>query len=493
MLVGLAGVARADVPSAERDVRAKVAALETQLAEMKAAQNSAWLNERRAEEVKTLIRDVLSDADTRASLLETGASAGHNGEHFFLASDDGGFLLEIMGGIQMRYVAGFQDRGFEGDDPNTGDPVVSGIADANEFGLEFPRVKVRFAGHIADPRLGYAIELFIDGANNNVTSDEIIISYEVMDGVTAWIGEDKAPFLREELTLPYNSLAVDRSYMNEVFTMGVVQGVGLKIDGETVFDLPLKISAMINDGARSGDGGTAVNPLTQGVGFAGSSVDPDTGDEFNIGRSTSKLFNEDATDFAVSVRVDVKIAGEWGQMDDFSAWEGEDFAAFIGAAIHWEAGETGDSFNNNNFFTWTLDGSIETNGLGLYAAIVGQSTDNDGTVFDPVAFAPASASDHDLWGAVIQGGYMIPNCSLEPFVRYEYIDFDNALGSTIDEANIVTFGANYYLDGHNAKVTVDVVWALDPLPLSSSQLSILADDHDSNDQIVLRAQLQLLF
>ena len=105
--------------------------------------------------------------------------------------------------------------------------------------------------------------------------------------------------------------------------------------------------------------------------------------------------------------------------------------------------------------------------------------------------------DHDVIGLLIQAGYQIPNTNWEPFVRYEYIDFDDAytdgLGNDYDEVNIITLGVNHYFAKHNAKFTLDVLYALDPLPVKEEGLGLRADGLEYDEQIVLRAQFQLLF
>ena len=82
---------------------------------------------------------------------------------------------------------------------------------------------------------------------------------------------------------------------------------------------------------------------------------------------------------------------------------------------------------------------------------------------------------------------------LEPFLRWEYLDLDEDEIGGEDDVNIVTIGMNYYFNKHNAKFTLDVVWALDALPASSTGLGLLADDRDGDDQVAVRAQFQLLF
>src|SRR5690606_11387236 len=105
LLVGTAGIAMA---ATTPDLRSEVAALPARLAELEGRQSESWLNERRAEEVKGLVREVLADADTRASLMESGLTAGHNGQNFYISSEDGSFLIKPYGQIQVRHNANFR-------------------------------------------------------------------------------------------------------------------------------------------------------------------------------------------------------------------------------------------------------------------------------------------------------------------------------------------------------------------------------------------------
>ena len=437
----------------------KLMTLRDEVAQLRSDQEINWLNERRAEEVKSLVREVLADAQTRASLLDNGLAAGHNGKHFFLGSEDGSFMLEIAGQLQMRYLANFRENS----------------SDDNDFGFEIRRAKLNLSGHIAEPKLTYEVQLSVSRRSNGVSVDKIAVGYKLMDGVKIWVGEDKAPFLREELTSSKRQLAVERSVFNEEFTLDKVQGVGVKIKAADT----AKIHLMIHDGMRSADG-PGVNPHTQESPASGG------GD-----RGVDKRFFSDATDFAITARADFKLAGDWKQGKDFTAWSGEEFAAFLGAAFHYEVGETGDSFNNNNFFAWTIDGSIESNGFNVFGAVAGQHTD--------LQFETMASPDRDLLGFLIQGGYQIElgDEIVEPFVRYEWIDFDGAYGTTAagrdSELSIVTFGANYYFKKHNAKLTCDVMIALDNVVNGHSGLGLRSDSANEDGQVVVRSQFQLLF
>lgn len=427
-----------------RGAKEEVQALRSEVADLRANQDEAWLNERRAEEVKTLIRDVLSDADLRASLAGSGLTAGHDGK-FFLASGDDAFRLNLSGHIQFRYIANFRAD------------VTSPVGyDELESGFQLRRTKVAFAGHIGDPRINYSIVIAANRNIGNVGLEASWISYKLADDLTVKGGQFKSPFMREELTSSKAQLAVERSSMNEIFTLNRTQGVQLKWTSET-----LQLTGMINDGSNAGDiGGT-------------------------------NDFHNDASDVALTGRVDTKLAGEWSQMKDFAAWDGEPFGAFLGGAVHYEVGETGDNQVAATFddvITWTVDGSVEISRFNLYAAGAGQHLN-----------LPAAGSlDH--YGILIQGGYMVIPDTLEPFARYEWLDFESE-----DEITIITLGVNWYHNKHKSKLTTDVVWVLDPLVGSaggtgfgadgaSSGLGLLDDVSDEvDDQVALRIQYQLLF
>ncbi|MGI9015185.1 MAG: hypothetical protein ACR2GY_13190 [Phycisphaerales bacterium] len=64
-----------DTPS-EAELQARVAVLESTIVRLKQNGQSERMTERRAAEVRAIVQDVLADADTRASLLQGGLTAG---------------------------------------------------------------------------------------------------------------------------------------------------------------------------------------------------------------------------------------------------------------------------------------------------------------------------------------------------------------------------------------------------------------------------------
>src|SRR5690606_32499852 len=130
----------------------------------------------------------------RASLMESGLTSGHNGQNFYISSEDGSFLIKPYGQVQVRHVTNFRrsaDRGMI-------NPVVAGGAATDtkniEQGFEMSRGKVGFAGHISSPRVQYDVRLAADRFNNDVHLDKATIHYEVWEGLWLGGGRDKDVF-----------------------------------------------------------------------------------------------------------------------------------------------------------------------------------------------------------------------------------------------------------------------------------------------------------
>ena len=92
-----------------QSLRAEIETLKSEIAQLQESKHDMWLSERQAEEFKGLVWEVLSDAETRATLLQDGMLGGHDGKHFFLKSADRNFLMKIGGQIQIRAVREFQN------------------------------------------------------------------------------------------------------------------------------------------------------------------------------------------------------------------------------------------------------------------------------------------------------------------------------------------------------------------------------------------------
>lgn len=306
------------------ELRALVTDLQDQVQMLKAQGSANWLTPQRAAEIRSLVQDVLADADTRASLLQGGMTAGYD-RGFFLASADGNYRLNISGRLQFRYVYNNQDNS----------------ADDNRWGFEMRRTRLQFAGHVINPNWTYQIQGDFNRDGGGFTLLDGVIGHKFENGMTVRVGQFKAPFNREELVSSSRQLAVDRSLVNSRFNVGRVQGIELATQlGENI-----RIAGMISDGARS----------------------------LNTPWQTYD------TEFAITGRVDFLAAGNFRQFADFSSWDGEEFGLLIGAAAHYQKDEYGTIAGPEvEDFRWTIDGSAKFGNFSLFAAVIGRhlSADN---------------------------------------------------------------------------------------------------------------------
>jgi hypothetical protein len=473
LLLGVAGVVHADTTNSDTDLKAQVQELKARVAELEGQHSQDWLNKERTAEVKALVKDVLSDADTRASLMANGMTAGFNNEHFFIASEDNNFLLNVDGLVQVRY--NYDHRRDPVSTPATGGNDANGTVNADEKGFEVARTEIDLSGHIVSPAWTYFIRLQNpDPESSTIVAQDAEIGYQVTDTLKIRVGRTKGIFMRESLVDDMYQEAVDRSFTEAFFGAGYVQGLFLDWD---VTDM-VHLKGSFNNGLHSGDRGD--------VGYSATGVD-----------------------YAVTGRVDVKAMGDWSEEKDYASWSETPTALFMGAAINYQTSETGNDDTdlggptsaNTKDLRATADFLFKAAGANVSGAVVYDHLYQDDNSTPPVGH-------HDWYAFELQAGYMVIPDKLEPFVRYEYLQFNDGYdeGSmVITQAHpeLLTLGVNYYIAKHRAKFTLDTTYAFVGIANSPGGTSDLQNDgsfEDSiagaglhSDQILVRGQLQLMF
>ncbi len=333
-----------------------------QLAEMRSQGEANWLDERRAEEIKSLVRDVLADADSRASMLEGGMTAGWDGG-FFLASADGNFKMNLIGKVQFQYILGYQENA-----PAAGDKDI-------QSGFQLRRVEFGFKGHVVDPTWQYMIYIY-RGNTGGATLLDAWIRKDLGDGMAVRAGQFKLPVWKEWLLSSSRQQMVDRSLISGVFAGSYTQGVMFEYTQDQY-----RLFGSLNDG---------------------------------IGTINSAWNTSTVEGIAGTARVEYKFAGNWKQAADFQAWLGEDMLILVGGSVHYEHNaQTATNNDEGNVVRWSVDGHLENEGFGLFVAVLGNH------VFD------SNTSNVDQFGVIVQGGYFVME-DLEAFARYEFGDLDSA-------------------------------------------------------------------
>ena len=362
---------------------------------------------------------------------------------FYIRSLDGNYKLKINGMIQARYFATFRDL-----DPGDGDE--------GEAGFVLARAPVIFSGNLITPKLTYWMILQSSRNTGGTYMEECRINYEFENGLYMQVGRFRDPTFMRELDVSYTrQMGAERSYQYAIFSTGIQEGICLSKRNDW-----LNVAAFITDGRGSGNPGTQMD------------------------------FMNDNTDFAMSTGLDVKLCGDWTQYGDFASWPDEPLAIFIGADMHYETPETGDDVAANNldhFIAWTIDATVEKCGFMAFGSFVQRSS-----------LVPGENIDQS--GVQFLTAYQIVPEKLEPFVRYEYIDFDgftnvgSAKTAVADSSvNIFSVGTNWYFKRHAAKLTFEVSHAFDPIPVAVSAYGLLLDSSGNDGQTTVRTQLQVLF
>ncbi len=425
-------------------MQSDIADLQRENKQLKAQVNGDWLTEERADGIRSLVQDVLADADTRANLMANGVSAGYD-DGAVIQSADGDWRLKTNIHMQQRFIYNNQDVGEEGDD--------------DRYGFENTRTKFILSGNVLSPDWIYKITINVGspddtlgiwdeldgvsgGGHGRGGAREAWIGHKFSETVTLRVGSMKAPFLREELVDSIYQLAVERSALNYIYTLGYTDGVVLDYQGEQ-----FRVMGSVNDGANSGQ----------------------------------TPWNVADVDFSLTGRAEFKFSGTWDQFDDFTSPTGDESGIMAGGAIHYQSAEDdpGAGIPDVDLLGLTADISLEFGGWNAFAAVM---------YFD---YDPPTSSSFNPWGLLLQGGVMVA-ADWELYARYEYADYD--VGGALSDLGLITVGVNRYFGGHNAKWTLDIMYGFDEVELLAPSITGLRTDGPGEDgQFVIRNQLQIVF
>jgi len=424
-----------ETPSAGGDevtqLRGLVTDLQRQVDELKAKNDNTWLTEARADEVRGLVQDVLADADTRVSLLQSGATAGYDSA-FFIGSADGNYLLKINGQIQVRAVYNWQDD--------------EASSDSNRFGFENRRTKVQFLGHVFDPSWKYYIELDASRSGGGFSLGENgWVEKDMGNGWAVRFGQFKPMYLREESVSSKKLLGVERSQVNAEFTAGTAQGVQAAYAADQ-----WRVFASFIDGLQT---------------------------------ANTAWSNED-TEYAFTSRAELLLQGDWKAVDDDNGWKGGDGALLLGAGLAYQNGEYGTiSGPEVSNLGLTADITWKSNGWSVAGAVIYRRLETD-------TGSPADV-DLDQIAFVIRGGFFVRD-DIELYATYEWGDLDL---DAVETLSTITVGVNKYWNKHNLKWQTDLGFGLDEVDSewATDSAGWRADPDGEEGQVVFRSQFQLLF
>ena len=482
--------------------------LEGEVKTLREADGEQWLTEQRAADIRGIVNDALADADSRSSLQSSGMTAGwDNG--FFLASPDARFKLEVGGLVQFRYILSTVREA----------PISASIpaywADAmkQRGGFDMGNTQLWLKGHVFGPGLTYKVR----GRFSNNDQHGLILNptraAEDGSGVLtlqdAWMrfeldynwyvraGQFRLPFSREELIEPEYQLAVDRSLPSYSLGLGYTQAIELAY-----------VSDYVRAAAAFSDGG-----------------DDEVGGQMKLVGSnpTNRPWSSQPNDYALTARVEWKPYGEWSDFNSFTSPPGSDFGLMFGFGAHLQSSRPDYGRNavtpfqnrgDNEWLMLTADATANFGGASLFGSFTYSYIDTEaGYYAGSFAFSSANVADigsSNKWGLVLQGAmYVDPKWEL--FTRYELGQLTFGTPSSVaipgiesppvqetllareNHLHMITVGANWYLDGHDVKLTADFGYALDSVAPSWFTPQAGWRVSQVRDEWVARLQLQLAF
>ena len=493
------------------DVNTELMALKTRIAELEKKQNEDWLTAERANQIKSIVQEVIADSKTRGNFAD-GVDAGYD-NGFFIQTADKNFKLTIGGFVQFRYTYAYYHRSAD----NTA-PFKQSTTHADASGFDIRRARISFAGNAFSPDIFYKLEGdFYNGSNLNNASlastttstsssgsssgvqtsstsgnfivTDAFIGYRFNDMLKLRAGSFKVPFTKAELMSDTKIAIMERPEENTPFD--AQRSIGLSLFGDIQPDT-LAYEVSMNNGSNSNilRRVTTTNNNTSGLASYNYGNRPSFYARLNCAgagkiseffRSESDLRNDNrdliwmlgaAAGYESQNSTDYTFVRNTTTVPGLGKNDGPGFASTY--------------VLNGDLFRGTVDLSAKYQGWALNSAAYFQQVNANpvaGTSSNLLPFGVNKASFFQS-GYYAQLGYMIIPQKLEIVGR-------GGVLLTEGDPNIgdyYTLGANYYLFGDNAKVSADATYSPEGAFTDAGNGTI-----QNTHEVIFKLQLQLAF
>jgi hypothetical protein len=401
------------------DLNVRLQAAEARIAELTANQDTDWMTEQRSEQIRGLVQDVLSDADTRASLQGDGSTSGYN-DGFYVQSADGKWSMKINGLFQERFNVGSGRNG-----GNVGASLgTDGTNYTTAFGFETTRAALNFSGSLAgdiyyNARLNWSPYNNGNASNNRVgggISDNPLEwaygGFSLNDNMKLQMGRQKYDVQRSFIVNAENQMAIERGAGTYFwYTSNLTNGVKLVYDNNN-----MRGNVMFSNGST-------------GTGAV---------------QSTDWAANNHG--WAVTGRGEMLMQGDWSQFDQtMGSTRGAAMGmmAGIGAGYLKNANRDATGDVSDNWLVST-DFNMASDGWSLMASgTYGQNRSN-------------TTNEH-AFGFEVLGGYWLSDAD-QAYARWQWLYPGTTTGNdTSSRLNMLTLGLNHHMGG-NVKLSVDWSW-----------------------------------
>ncbi len=400
------------------DLSARLEAAEARIAELSVNQDADWMTEQRSEQIRGLVQDVLSDADTRASLQGDGSTSGYN-DGFYIQSADGKWSMKINGLFQERFNVGSGRNG-----GNAGASADAAGDYTTAFGFETTRAALNFSGSLAgdiyyNARLdwspynnGNASGTRAGGGISNNPLEWAYGGFSLNDNMKLQMGRQKYEVQRAFIVNAENQLGIERGAGTYFwYTSNLTNGIKLLYDNNN-----LRGNVMFSNGST---GNGAVN---------------------------SQDWANNNHGWGVSGRGEMLLQGDWSQFDQtMGSTRGAAMGMMLGVGAAYLKNTDKDplTFDVPNNWLVSADYSIAADGWSLMgSATYGQNRSN--------------TTNENSFGFEVLGGYWLSDAD-QAYASWQWLYPGQTTGVTSSRLNMLTLGWNHHMGG-NVKLSVDWSW-----------------------------------
>lgn len=378
----------------------------------------------------------------RAGLLAAAASETRPNKRPLEIGEPDGPSLRLGGQVQFRYSL------------NHRNPPKQGSFDETTQGFAMRRVRLRFAGTLPEHRLEGVVQSQFSSSTGQLVLFDAYVKHECPGGWGIRAGQFTLAFDPEVAMSNQRRIGTEQSLVGQA--VGAAPGSG-RVQGVEL--------------SRTSDRWRWWATLSDGIRSANTSSLPASG-----GQSDA--------DIALTYRVEHLAWGDsFVPFRDMYALPEAESGLLLGAAVNFEHREVdadGDSAFDDDLLDvrWIADGAYEHRGFNAYGAVYGMHQSIEGM------------DDEERFGVVIQGGRFVTETT-HLFARYEWAtDDDDA-----SDLSALTLGLNEFLLGTVLRLTTEAVWFAEPVTdtFDNPVRDALIDASDERNQVVIRAQLQLVF
>ncbi len=347
---------------------------------------------------------------------------------FHFESDDNKFSTNLQWRAQMRF-----------SNPGDGDPITPAdfTTDPDTSNFELRRVRMKIGGHGYKPWLKYYFEIDLQpsrttSAASSNSSARVIdwrIDVQPYEEFGFRVGQWKINYNRERVDSSGRQQFVERSIVNSVFTIDRQVGAMIKgrLNKGTHFDMRY-YAGLFNGEGRA--------------------VDNSNSQMMKMARLQWNLLGRDLkwrqSDVKRHEKPTLQIAGAWaGNKGACTKWSSSGCGALTGFTVG-----NGTQYNIDQY---VAEFAYKYQGLSIQHEYHWKNLKDS-----------ESGVDYDYEGSYAQAGYFFNEINksipeeLELAFRYAFVDEPDSSNLALEnKRKEYTVAANYFIAGHNNKITVD--------------------------------------